>query len=363
MPGHATLRATEYLARFLFLLAVVTIVACGEKATESTPTDGGTTPETLPVTFSQTGGGAVTIPSNALFLGVVDAGGINSNDALITRLTSPTGQNWLDDDYLSWVTYRSATVSGGIPYNENLQNLGGVWQIDGSAATEVFWKTAEGARLKVLFVLVSLPVGNDDPALRDIVERFKGIFTRNGMTVADVAYASMQSDDTYMDETDSNGDENLDGMERLFSVSGNFGPYGEYTPIFLVQSIGRGGDTLGIAGGIPGPMKQNTTGSGVVISTFGGDFEGLSDEDRRIMAETMAHELGHYLGLYHTTESDGGTFDPIGDTPECRSGNPTAGRCPDGGNLMFWAAGGSIEQATLTDNQRTVVRRSWYLRP
>jgi hypothetical protein len=74
----------------------------------------------------------------------------------------------------------------------------------------------------------------------------------------------------------------------------------------------------------------------------------------------MAHEVGHYLGLFHTTEQCGSNatqcegfsipiaafnVDPIPDTPECptsfdadRNGQVTADEClaADGLNLMFW---------------------------
>ena len=70
------------------------------------------------------------------------------------------------------------------------------------------------------------------------------------------------------------------------------------------------------------------------------------------MAVTCAHEVGHYLGLYHTSEHDGGAHDPIADTPECASGD---GACPDGDNVMFWTGGGA--RRLFTAGQGAVMRR------
>ena len=70
------------------------------------------------------------------------------------------------------------------------------------------------------------------------------------------------------------------------------------------------------------------------------------------MAVTCAHEIGHYLGLYHTSERDGRQHDPIADTAECGEGAIT---CPDGGNIMFWTGGGA--RSRLTAGQGVVMRR------
>ncbi|HVK83862.1 MAG TPA: hypothetical protein VM513_07130 [Kofleriaceae bacterium] len=69
---------------------------------------------------------------------------------------------------------------------------------------------------------------------------------------------------------------------------------------------------------------------------------------------TMVHELGHFLGLFHTTEANRSIHDPIADTPECTS---AASTCPDGHNIMFvtfyGASGGS--GLTASPHQRRVV--------
>jgi len=39
------------------------------------------------------------------------------------------------------------------------------------------------------------------------------------------------------------------------------------------------------------------------------------------MGSTISHEIGHYLGLNHLTESSGSSHDAIPDTPQCISEN------------------------------------------
>jgi hypothetical protein len=151
--------------------------------------------------------------------------------------------------------------------------------------------------------------------------------------------------------------------------------------IFFVSTFvesGQGG-TIGIDGTIPGPASiGGTVASGAAVAASdlrqasgtaacSGDFNLACGADKT--AYIIAHEAGHFLGLYHTTEAEGTLFDPLDDTltcvcsvcksatnPErCADANPppAAGRahhmsvaecsqvppataCGSGTNLMFW---------------------------
>ncbi len=97
--------------------------------------------------------------------------------------------------------------------------------------------------------------------------------------------------------------------------------------LFLVREA-IGGDVLGIAARIAGPMRAGTRASGVMV-----DYDSGSIAARGYV---IAHELGHYLGLWHTTESDG-SHDLISDTAECpASGTNAACPTPGGSYLMHW---------------------------
>ncbi|MBC7173771.1 MAG: hypothetical protein H5U40_15125 [Polyangiaceae bacterium] len=140
--------------------------------------------------------------------------------------------------------------------------------------------------------------------------------------------------------------------------------------LFFARRILGVGGLLGIASGIPashgvaGPfngllihLENHTTGSGSLVSA--------------LLEETIAHEMGHMLGLFHTTESDAAFFDPISDTPECSIENDLdmdglllVDECLElgGDNLMFWTpgttTGAAVVQRTLTADQRFVISRS-----
>lgn len=128
--------------------------------------------------------------------------------------------------------------------------------------------------------------------------------------------------------------------------------------VFFVRSISLGGGTIGISQGLPGPAGiHGTRASGVVFTseflgqTFNEPGQGVVNGNQ-YTGVVMAHELGHYLGLFHTTEQFGQGADPLADTPQC-SPNQFPNNCPDLNNLMFPLAG--ISHTTVTANQSYVI--------
>ncbi len=124
-------------------------------------------------------------------------------------------------------------------------------------------------------------------------------------------------------------------------------------------------ESLGNSAGIPGSMGTANSWNGVLISLAAHDVSG-STLDSQLLGETAAHEMGHQLGLFHTTEYGGTVFDILTDTAECRNGNISAEECEGYGaeNVMFWTAWNTSsrsagkKQETLSIHQQYVLKYS-----
>ncbi len=159
-------------------------------------------------------------------------------------------------------------------------------------------------------------------------------------------------------------------LGRLLARSG--GGRGEAgLPIFFVRELGTSGGSgiWALSGGIPAAPIPGTARSGVVVSAA------LAAQDPRRAGQVLAHEIGHALGLYHTTEavflaSPSGDLAPVhdglDDTPRCPGDadvDPLNARLEphecgafDAGNLMFWAP--RPEATAISAAQAEIARRS-----
>lgn len=128
--------------------------------------------------------------------------------------------------------------------------------------------------------------------------------------------------------------------------------------VFLIEEF-RVPDSsaIGVSPGAPGVFAlHGLRGTGVVMegSFLGQTFMGPDGDPiigNEVAATTLAHEVGHFLGLDHTTERSF-EHDLIPDTPECTPQLfPDA--CPDLGNLMFPIA--ATNDVSLTPGQGFVL--------
>lgn len=115
----------------------------------------------------------------------------------------------------------------------------------------------------------------------------------------------------------------------------------------------------GEAGGIPGAMDA-TPYAAVAVSWLmhAGSNGTFSDPEIELMAETMAHETGHYLGLFHPVESTYTYWDALDDTNKCNSASTCESKL--GTNMMFpypiCSSSSCTVQDDITSDQQTVAR-------
>ncbi len=124
--------------------------------------------------------------------------------------------------------------------------------------------------------------------------------------------------------------------------------------VFLVDKVlaavqsGPGANVLsGVSGGVPGPpLVVGTTRSGIALSLD------LAPGQPDTLGRTLAHELAHFLGLFHTVEDP--TF-----------GAMISDELPDTGaesdNLMHWSV--SDTSQVLTSQQRHILHSNPWVIP
>ena len=138
------------------------------------------------------------------------------------------------------------------------------------------------------------------------------------------------------------------------------------TDFIDAPELGVGNQLAGLSGGIPGAWVPTPYSAVQVSLLAAAGADGQFDaQEIRLFAETMAHETGHYLGLFHPveafSEAPWSTFDAVSDTPRCTSDTECFWAL--GGNLMFPfpvcdLSGACDRQDQLSDGQVAVIQRS-----
>lgn len=184
------------------------------------------------------------------------------------------------------------------------------------------------------------------------VDRWREIWTPAGLQLF-VTYLSASSVDADLASPGS-------GSSTYASLSNSTGDKKDADVVMVIgDDVGNG--IAGIAGGIPGTIVS-TTRAATVISWLGhtGQDGQFSSVEIDILGETMAHEVGHYMGLFHVVEFGYTDFDPLSDTSNSCSSQSSC-RSALGGNLMYpepvCTQSGCVDQGTMSTQQRGVKHR------
>ncbi len=194
-----------------------------------------------------------------------------------------------------------------------------------------------------------------DANIKRMLDTLATIYGRAGLCLGDVTFYDVPAwaKTKYATGVDATATGACDGLDQMFSLSK---PGTNTLNFFFVDDIaqaggGSGGTIVGIDGAIPGPSSvSGTVKSGAVVNITDLPFIGKCTSAINpaacgpdTVAYITAHEGGHWLGLYHTTESDGAAWDPLDDTAKCTCNstclspaaaanccNPATNRYPDG---------------------------------
>ena len=245
-------------------------------------------------------------------------------------------------------------------------------------------------------------VAPNDPTVQRMLETYKSLFSRAHITVRNTLFFDVSAADNakyahVVVNGDNSGQGPCDPVGQMFTLSA--GSPQPAVNIFLVDdlldtSAGATSQLVGLDSTIPGPATlAGTVHSGAAVSMadlfFNSAAECAAKQTPNLtcgadeVAYIAAHESGHFLGLFHTTESGGTLMDPLTDTGKCActacgrpdqksvcgntdSSAPRLGAdqctgatalsgCAGGDNLMFWLLDAANSLGTLSAQQQQVM--------
>lgn len=228
----------------------------------------------------------------------------------------------------------------------------------GEVCRYVIEESTVGTTIDLNIYLVGAPVNEDDPMADPNIEVVLGtassIFDRAGFRIGQVRFPRL-ADDVVAAYRIIRSESALTELAQHSRPPGETRYEALSLNVFLVEGLALNG-VLGVSLGIPGLAGvHGTKGSAVIITSellgdLARDGSGTYRDGNAQTGLVLAHEMGHFMGLFHTTEADQQRYDHLDDTPECVG---DWRNCADIQNLMFPFAG--FGQNVLTPGQRFVL--------
>lgn len=225
---------------------------------------------------------------------------------------------------------------------------------DPAPCVYVLERSAPGTRLDVNIYFVgvrglSAATTTSNAGYVEMIDVFERIYRGAGITIGTVRTFDVDSSVAERFSVIRN----LNDVVTLVGAATDPGPSLEERlsiDVFFIDgfAVPQAPGLLGLSLGIPGvPGFHGVAGSALVFTA-----EYLSSAASQT-GQTLAHELGHFNGLRHTSEHGGTEWDPYDDTPQCS--NPDRGQsCPDAGNLMFPFSLGNNQESVSTGQAFTL---------
>ena len=328
------------------------------------------------ITQSVDGGyntGSFTVPSDGVSF-ILSVFRDNNGSTAFYSLSDPDGTDILSSSSsptLSSVASGSSGASGYanvlVPQSPSFSAKAGTWTFKAYSNDRVKLALRSGTTPTSTTIVVQPYITGTTWAAGDLsaaLSVMSSIYSANGITlsinstitISDSQYAAVSG--TFTDTTTS----------ALVSQGG----IAAVNLFFIEDYSGSWSGVLGNAAGIPGSMGIANAWNGV-LNSLSAHASG-STLDAQLLGETAAHEMGHQLGLFHTTEQGGTEFDILSDTAECpnssrdndSNGQMSAEECEGYGaeNVMFWTPWSSSsrsagkKQETLSSYQQQVLKYS-----